>query len=90
MHSIKFKHSRVDCTLKAPIFHLTGDGDITEQQEPLLSESQDESLTLLVQPESATAVEDKGSSIINVNDGLDESITPLLNDDDDNRNEVMN
>ncbi|XP_070494454.1 uncharacterized protein [Chironomus tepperi] len=54
-----------------------GDGDITEQQEPLLSESQDESITL-----SGNPIDDKcvGSSrIININDDyLDESATPLL------------
>ena len=64
-----------------------GDGDITEQHEPLLSESQDESLTLLNQPDSLTTVDDKNGSIMNVNDDLDESITPLLGAD---RNEVMN
>jgi hypothetical protein len=71
---------------------LAGDGDTTEQQEPLLSESQDESLTLLGHPDSSThSEEDKNGSIVNVNDDLDESITPLLGDEDSNsRNEVMN
>lgn len=72
--------------------HNAGDGDITEQHEPLLSESQDDSLTLQGHPDSTTMEEnDKNASIMNVNDDLDESITPLLGDDDDNvRNEVMN
>ena len=62
-----------------------GDGDITEQHEPLLSESQEDSLTLAGQPDSIVMAEDKNSS------DLDESITPLLGDDDVNdRNEVMN
>lgn len=65
---------------------FSGDGDITEQIEPLLSESQDESLTLLGHHEATTAEEHK--SIINVNDDLDESITPLLGDEDDCK--VMN
>lgn len=71
---------------------LAGDGDITEQHEPLLSESQDDSLTLLGPPESsAMTEEDQNGSIINVSDDLDESITPLLGEDDDtNRCEVMN
>lgn len=57
-----------------------------------MSESQDESLTLLGQPDSLTAMdEEKSASVINVNDDLDESITPLLGDEDDNNgNEVMN
>lgn len=68
-----------------------GDGDITEQHEPLLSESQDESLTLLDHPDSITIADDKSASIINVNEELDESVTPLLgNDDDSNQNGVMN
>lgn len=63
-----------------------GDGDITEQHEPLLSESQDDSLTLAGQPDSIIMAEDKNSS-----EDLDESITPLLGDDIVNgRNEVMN
>lgn len=66
-----------------------GDGDITEQHEPLLSESQDDSLTLSGQPDSITMADEKNASIINVSDDLDESITPLLGDDN-GQNEVMN
>ncbi|KAG5678375.1 hypothetical protein PVAND_008056 [Polypedilum vanderplanki] len=56
-----------------------GDGDITEQQEPLLSESQDESIV------SGNPLDDKcsGNRIINVNDDL-ESITPLLCENNNN------
>lgn len=75
------------------IIFCIGDGDISEQHEPLLSESQDESLTLLDHPDSTTMPEgDKSASLMNVNDDLDESITPLLGDDEDDRrrNEVMN
>lgn len=73
----------------------SGDGDNTEQHEPLLSESQDESLTLLGRQDSITAtdVDEKNGSTMNVNDDdLDESVTPLLGDDEDdgNRTEVMN
>lgn len=79
-HVVKFPH---------PSF--SGDGDITEQHEPLLSESQDDSMTLHGQLEFTIEIGDKTDSVINVNDDLDESITPLLGDDDDNnRNEVMN
>lgn len=55
-----------------------------------MSESQDDSMTLHGLPDSI--VEDKTDSVINLNDDLDESITPLLGggDDDNNRNEVMN
>lgn len=69
----------------------SGDGDVTEQHEPLLSESQDDSMTLHGQPDSIMTIGDKTDSVINVNDDLDESITPLLGDDDDenNRKEVM-
>lgn len=77
------------------IYHFSaGDGDISEQHEPLLSESQDDSLTLLGHPDPLTMVDgdNKNASLMNVNDDLDESITPLLGDDDDDRNrsEVMN
>lgn len=73
-------------------FYPLGDGDTTEQHEPLLSESQDESLTLLGQSDLAAMDDEKHSSVINVNEDLDESITPLLEDDDDGHtcNEVMN
>lgn len=74
-----------------PFIISVGDGDITEQHEPLLSESQDDSLTLSGQPDSITMAEDKNNSIINVSDDMDESITPLLGDDNVNgQNEVMN
>lgn len=67
---------------------FSGDGDITEQHEPLLSESQDDSMTL---HDLMVEVGDKSNSVININDDLDESITPLLCDDDDhNRKEVIN
>lgn len=74
------------------LFSLAGDGDTTEQNEPLLSESQDESLTLLGQPDCVLAFDDKNSSVINVNqEDLDESITPLLGGvDERSRSEVMN
>jgi hypothetical protein len=77
------------------LFFSSGDGDNTEQHEPLLSESQDESLTLLGRQDSITAtdVDEKDDSVMNVNDDdLDESATPLLggDEDDGNRNEVMN
>lgn len=67
-----------------------GDGDNTEQHEPLLSESQDESLTLLGRQDSITAT-DVDEKTDNVNDDdLDESVTPLLggDEDDGHRNEV--
>lgn len=70
-----------------PFIIHAGDGDITEQHEPLLSESQDDSLTLSGQPDSITMVDEKNTSIINVSDDLDESVTPLLGDD--GRNEVI-
>ncbi|CAO1373432.1 unnamed protein product [Diamesa serratosioi] len=53
-----------------------GDGDSTEQNEPLLS-SLDDSFTVLGTSESEMK---ENSSIINVNDDLDESITPLLSE----------
>ena len=55
---------------------MTGDGDNTEQNEPLLS-SLDDSFTVLGTSESEMK---EKSSIINVNDDLDESITPLLSE----------
>jgi hypothetical protein len=60
---------------------LSGEGDNTEQHEPLLSESQDDSLTLLDKQSSITTSDDKNGSIININDDLDESATPLLGND---------
>jgi hypothetical protein len=73
--------------------HFPADPDITEheQQEPLLNESQDESLTLSEQPDSMTSsadVEDDKhiKSVIDVNE--DESITPLLGNDDDNKSNI--
>lgn len=57
-----------------------GDGDITEQHEPLLSESQDDSLTLSGLPEAITMVE--GNTSTNVSDDIDESVTPLLGQED--------
>lgn len=68
---------------------FSGDGDTTEQHEPLLSESQDESLTLLGQPDATIPADDKLSSVINVNEDLDEAATPLLGDPSD-RKEVKN
>lgn len=74
------------------MFSLAGDGDTTEQNEPLLSESQDESLTLLGQTDGVMTFDDKSASVINVNrEDLDESITPLLGAGDErSRGEVMN
>lgn len=74
--------------------YFPADPDVTEeheQQEPLLNESQDESLTLSEQPDSMTSsadVEDDKhiKSVIDVNE--DESITPLLGNDDDNKSNM--
>lgn len=55
---------------------MTGDGDSTEQNEPLLS-SLDDSFTVLGTSESEMK---ENTSIINVNDDLDESIKPLLSE----------
>lgn len=62
-----------------------GDGDITEeQQEPLLSESQDESITVSINPIDIINVDGR-SRIISINDDdLDESFTPLLCENDGN------
>ncbi|CRL06867.1 CLUMA_CG019466, isoform A [Clunio marinus] len=70
-----------------------GDGDIIEQREPLLSESQDDSLTLSGHQDSSSTMEDdKNTIIINANDDLEESITPLLGDDGENsrKEQILN
>lgn len=66
-------------------------GEEREQQEPLLNESQDDSMTLSGQPDSMSLSTgpDDDKNIKSVID-VDESITPLLGHDDDKSSSNIN